>query len=203
MSERRIGILGGTFDPIHLGHLALAESAGEELELEKVLFIPAGHPPHKKDRLITEARHRQRMTELAIAGNPRFALSTIDLVRSGLSYTVDTLRLLSAEYVGAELFFIIGADSLLDLPTWYRPAEILQLAIVAAAGRPGFSLDQFESKLGELYRKYRHRIVLFEAPSLDISSTMLRERLVAGRSVRYLVPDAVLEYIAANDLYGG
>lgn len=201
MRHRRIGVLGGTFDPIHIGHLALAEAADEALALEQVLFVPAGSPPHKQGRRITSPHHRQRMTELAIAGNEHFALSTVDLTRSGPSYTVDTLRLLAAKYEGAELFFIIGGDSLLDLPTWYHPEEILQLAYLAAAERPGFSLEDVAAKLGGLYQQFGHRICLFHAPLLDISSSMLRERLRSGRSVRYLVPDAVLDYIKQNNLY--
>lgn len=194
-------MLGGTFDPIHLGHLALAEAAGEALKLERVLFMPAGNPPHKTDRSITDAKHRLRMTELAIAGNERFQISTIDLTRSGLSYTVDTLRLLKNQYGDVDLVFIVGADSLLDLPNWYHPEEILQLAYVAAAERPGFSLENVALRLGPLYEQFSYRICLFDAPSLDISSSMLRERLAKGRTVRYLVPDAVLEYIRQNKLY--
>lgn len=195
----RLGLLGGTFDPIHIGHLVLAEAAAEELRLDLVLFVPAGNPPHKQGRAITAASHRLRMVELAVAGNPRFAVSTVDLSRSGPSYTADTLALIQGQYPNSRLFFITGADALLEMPTWHKPEEILSRCEVAGASRPGFDLKCLETSA--LYHQYSSRIHLFSAPLLDISSTNLRQRVACGMSIRYLVPDGVYEYIHRHGLY--
>jgi nicotinate-nucleotide adenylyltransferase len=197
----RVGILGGTFDPIHLGHLLLAETAREALALGRVLFVPAGDPPHKQEVAKTPARHRQAMVELAIAGNSCFELSLIDLERPGPHYTTDTVRLLRHQYhlSSDECFFIIGGDSLADLPTWHNALELMSLCRLAASHRPGYQPD-----LGVLEKSLpglTHRLDWVEMPALGLESSAIRERIRMGRSIRYQVADAVCEYIEAKGLY--
>lgn len=198
--KRRIGVLGGTFDPIHYGHLVAAQEAHDQLALERVLFVPAGHPPHKPDRAMTPARHRLRMVELAIAADPRFTLSRVDVERPGPSYTVDTLTLLRAEW-GPEtaFFFLIGSDSLVELPTWRQPRRIIELCELAVLPRPGVRVDlpRLEAQLPGLGDRL-HRLTM---PLLEISSHALRERVRAGRPITYLTPPPVEAYIREQGLY--
>jgi nicotinate-nucleotide adenylyltransferase len=205
----RIGVLGGTFDPIHIGHLVIAEAARLELGLGRVLFVPASAQPFKLDRPTTPASHRLAMVQLAVADNDAFAVSTVDIDRETPSYTADTLRLLverGADASGAgnqAIYFVCGADALLDMEHWYRPDEILRLATIAVARRPGCGDDAVQDAAARrLTERYGGRVTFFAAPRLDISSSEVRERLAGGRAVRYLVPDAVLAYAAAHDLYG-
>lgn len=201
---RRLGVYGGTFDPPHMGHLVAAESVREQLGLDRVLFVPAGIPPHKNAGEVAPARHRYLMTVLATLGNPHFATSRFEIERAEPSYTVVTLRALKEEYgPEAELFFILGADALLELPTWREPAAVLELATMVAVTRPGYSLAPVAERLGDLYRVHQDRIVFVEVPALDIAATDIRERVRAGRSIRYLVPDMVREYIERHGLYRG
>jgi nicotinate-nucleotide adenylyltransferase len=200
MTMTRIGIYGGTFDPPHLGHLILAETAASSLNLETVLFVPAADPPHKHSSIIrAPAHHRLAMVEKAIAGNPRFGLSRVDMDRPGPHYSVEMLRLLHQQYPGSEFLFLIGSDSLRDLPTWSRPAELIELAALGVMRRPGPSpdLDDLDVKIPGL----RQRIVWIDAPLIEISGTVIAGRIAAGLSVRYLVPDAVRLYIESNGLY--
>lgn len=196
----RVGVLGGTFDPIHYAHLVIAEECRHRLALDKVLFVPARQPPHKRRRDISPAAHRVAMVELAIAGNPFFAISKIELERSGPSYSVDTLAHLRAEYgEQAALYFIVGLDALPDLLTWHQPRRILQLATLAAVTRPGYDFD-----LAHIVRaipEAAERIVYVPAPALAISATELRRRVAAGLPIRYQLPDEVERYIAENGLY--
>jgi len=180
---KRIGILGGTFDPPHYGHLILAELAAEGLALDCVLFVPAADPPHK-GALRASAEHRTAMVERAIAGNPRFALSRVDLDRPGPHYSVDMLRLLKAEHPQAEFVFLLGGDSLRDLPTWSRPTELIALARLER-DIPGI----------------RARIDWIDAPRIEISASALARRVSAGLSIRYQTPDAVRAYIEEHHLY--
>ena len=200
----RVGMLGGTFDPIHNGHLAIAEECRVRLELDHVLFVPAGMPPHKLRRPITSAGHRAAMVALAIAGNPGFVLSRIELDRPGPSFTVDTLALLAAEYQAsaepAALSLIIGMDSLADIRLWYRPADILARSTVVAVARPGQQPADLAA-LDAAIPGASTRVTILEGPRLDISSTDLRARVAAGLPIRYQVPDAVASYIHAHDLY--
>lgn len=191
----RTGVLGGTFDPIHVGHLLLGEAAREELALDKVIFIPAGHQWRKEevDREIAPAEHRLAMVRLAIAGNPAFEASSVEIEREGPSYSVDTLEALRAEMPDARLWFIAGADALVDMPHWHEVDRIFELATVVAAGRPGE-----EERPGA----FSERVTWLRMPEIEISSTMIRERVGSGRSIRYMVPDAVREYIAEHRLYG-
>lgn len=196
----RIGIYGGTFDPPHLGHLILAETAADTLALDRVLFVPAADPPHKAASTIrTPARHRYEMVTAAIRGNPRFALSRIDMDRPGPHYSVDMVRLLRDQQPDAAFYFLIGGDSLRDLPTWSRPNELIALATLAVMRRPGSApdLNILERDIPGL----RRRVVWLDAPLIEISATQVAYQIAAGRSVRYRVPDSVRAYIAAHDLY--
>ena len=203
--SQRIGIIGGTFDPVHYAHLAIAEEVYCALKLTRVFFVPAGQPPHKPEQRITQARHRVAMLELAIGANPHFALSLVDVQRAGPSYTVDTLRLLRAEWgPGADLYFVIGSDSLQDLPTWYDPAGILAQVTIVALLRPGYGETAAErAQLSKRLPGLEQRLIFLKGPRLDISSTELRRRVAAGRPIRYQTPDVVEEYIRRHGLYQG
>lgn len=198
----QIGLLGGTFDPIHFGHLRLAEEAREQLGLDRVLFLPAPRPWRKAGRPVSSVVHRLAMVRLAVAGNPAFAVSTIELEQSGPTYTALTLAALRTELgEGAGLHFILGADALRDLPNWWEPQRIVALARLAVAARgraPLRGLDALDRRVPGLLAACE-RIAM---PPLTISSTDLRNRAAAGRSLRYLVPDAVASYIAEYHLYG-
>jgi nicotinate-nucleotide adenylyltransferase len=197
----QIGLLGGTFDPIHFGHLRLAEEAREQLGLDRVLFLPAPRPWRKAGRPITAVEHRLAMVRLAIAGNAAFAISTIELEQRGPTYTALTLAALRAELGAAvTLHFILGADALRDLPNWWEPGQIVALARLAVAARGRIPLQ----RLAELDRRVPGLLAACERvamPALAISSTDLRRRAALGRSLRYLVPEAVAEYIAQHRLY--
>ncbi len=194
----RLGILGGTFDPPHYGHLILAEMAADGLSLDCVLFVPAADPPHK-GALRASAEHRAALVERAIAGNPRFALSRVDLDRPGPHYTADMLRLLRQEFPAAELVFLIGSDSLRDLPKWSRPGELIRLARLGVMHRPGSAPDLAQLEQG--IPGIRERVDWIDAPQIDISATNLARRVSAGLSIRYQTPDAVRAYIEAHNLY--
>jgi nicotinate-nucleotide adenylyltransferase len=196
----RVGILGGTFDPVHLGHLIIAEEARSCLVLHRMAFVPAGQPPHKLDRTITGTEQRLHMLREAIAGNPCFELSRVDIDRPGPCYSVDTVRLLQ-ELWGAdtEIHFLVGSDSLAEMPTWHHPERLIQLCRIVAVRRPGYEID-----LGALDRAIpgaAARIEMLDAPVLDISSTEIKLRVREGRSIRYLVPAPVERYIYEHGLY--
>jgi nicotinate-nucleotide adenylyltransferase len=199
---RRVGVLGGSFDPIHLAHLIMAESAREVLSLDTVLFVPVREQPLKQGRQVSPVEHRIAMVELAIEGNSHFALSRVDVDRPGPSYTVDTLRQLSQQFGEVEkvaIWFIIGADSLVTLPRWRDPAGILAQARLAVVRRPGVTPDL--THLESLMPRLPAHIDWVDAPLIDISATDLRRRVAEGRSIRYRVPGAVVEYIAQEGLY--
>ncbi|HEU4754776.1 MAG TPA: nicotinate-nucleotide adenylyltransferase [Armatimonadota bacterium] len=195
-----IGLMGGTLDPVHYGHLLIAEQAREQYDLERVVWLPAGDPPHKEGEQRATQEHRYAMAVLATASNPHFYVSRLELEREGPSYTIYTLEHFQREYPGAELFFITGADTALDLLTWHRHAEVVRACRFLAAPRPGFDL----SRLGEvLPPEYVSRILPLRAPVVDISSTEIRARVRQGESIRYLVPEAVEAYIHKHGLYTG
>lgn len=197
----RIGVFGGTFDPIHLGHLAIAQEAAEQLELELVYFVPAGIPPHKRDRAVSHARDRARMVELAIADNPRFRLSRIELDRPGPSYTVDTLEEMRARLHSAdELFYVVGGDTPAEMSRWSRPERVLDLAILAVVDRPGHDREAAE-RLARRLRRDPERVVWISGPACAIAASELREKARLGRSLRYVVPPAVAAYIEERRLY--
>jgi len=190
-----LGLFGGTFDPPHVGHLALAEWARERLRLDRVLFIPAGQPPHKRARPISSAAARLAMIRLATRGHPSFEVSTLELEAEGPSFTVDTLRRIGARHPRARLFLVVGADSLDEFRTWRSPAEILACATLAVGARPGAGRPATRAWAT------RHGVVWLGNPALEVSSSLVRERARAGRSLRYLVPDAVARYIVRHRLY--
>ena len=197
----RVGVLGGTFDPPHYGHLAAAEECRVALRLEVVLFMPAGQPPHKRGRPISPADDRVRMVELAIESNPHFELSRIDVDRIGPSYSVAALDQLHRELgPEAQLWFVMGADSLADILTWREPARLLRLARVAAVNRPG-APDPAPERLESALPGARARIDVVEIPDLAISATDLRARVVAGRPIKYQLPEAVEQYVRERGLY--
>lgn len=197
---QRIGILGGTFDPVHLGHLAIAEEARVCVPLDVVLLMPARVQPLRQQERISNPEHRAAMLERAILGNPAFALSRIEYERPGPSYTVDTLALLRERYPrNSEFFFILGVDALAEFPHWKDPERLLTLCRIVAFRRPGH--DQDPRNLFLQIPLLRERLILLEGPRLDISGTELRRRVRQGLPIRYLVPDAVAEYIHSHRLY--
>lgn len=198
----RIGIMGGTFNPIHNAHLLLGEIAREEYRIDTLLFMPDGNPPHKRDIYITPAVHRERMCCLATANNPDFTVCDYETQKTGFSYTSETLEYMTQTYPSDEIFFIIGSDSLFALETWHEPEKILNLCTLLVFCR-GESRSDTQSEIDRLTEKYGARIFLIHAPLFDISSSQIRERIAHGKSVRYMVPDAVLEYIRENGLYMG
>jgi nicotinate-nucleotide adenylyltransferase len=196
----RVGVLGGTFDPIHYGHLAAAEEARGALELECVIFVPARISPHKLDQTNTPARHRLAMTRLAVASNLHFRVSTVDLDRAAPSYTVDTLAQLQAELgPTVKLYFIVGLDSLAELATWHDPARLIQLCRIVAVSRPPHEYDP--AALERALPGVTDRVVFLRIPLLDIASSDLRRRVREGQPIRYYVPPAVADYIRAHKLY--
>ena len=194
----KVGILGGTFDPVHVAHLVLAEQARDQLGLDQVLFVPAGEPWRKAHRTITDATHRLAMLQIALEGNEDFALSDIELRRDGPTYTADTLAALAGERLDDAFWFMVGADALADLPHWHEPERIVKHAMLAVAPR-----DVQEVNLTALAVPgiTPDRIVQFDAPRMAISSSEIRARIAAGRTVRYLVPERVRQYIEAHGLY--
>jgi nicotinate-nucleotide adenylyltransferase len=202
---QRIGLIGGTFDPVHYGHLVIAEEVRAALDLVEMVFVPTGHPPHKIGGIVTEARHRLAMLELAIASNPHFTISTIDVERPGPSYTVDTLRLFR-EQRGKKtaIYFVIGWDSLEELPTWYNPEEILeQVTHLVAVHRPGYKeVRGYRDRMEERLPGLKQRLLMMPAPQLEISATDLRQRIAHGRPIKYQTPETVEHYISEHRLYG-
>lgn len=197
----KIGIMGGTFDPIHLGHLATAEAVRELFTLDEILFIPAARPPHKLGKQVTDERHRLTMTQLATRSNRFFRVSDMELRRTGLSYTLDTMNELHKIFGNStELFFIIGADSLADLSKWHAARELVEKCHFIATTRQGVDIDfsAVEKFFGAAAREHIHRVT---TPGLEISSTDLREKIRLGRSIKYLVPEVVEKYIAEEGLY--
>ena len=198
--EKRIGIMGGTFDPIHMGHLITAEIVRVSAALDEIIFIPAARPPHKDGTRAASIADRFAMTACAIQDNPNFSLSDMELRREGPSYTVDTIAALHDQFDGAALFFITGADAMNDLYRWHEPHRLLQSCQFIVATRQGTPLD--ETLLAEQFTaEERRHIHVVPTPHLEISSTMIRARVRAGKSIRHLVPRAVEEYIVGRGLY--
>jgi nicotinate-nucleotide adenylyltransferase len=199
-----VGILGGTFDPIHIGHLAIAEEVRGALGLERVLFVPSRVPVHKPGRAVSPAEDRVAMVGLAIAANPAFALSRAEVDRASPSYAVDTLEFMADEARAAghepDLTFILSTEAYAALPTWHRPERILELCRMAVVPRPG-APPADPREIARRLPGAERRTVLVDGPLLDISSSQVRARVAAGRSIRYLVPDAVIAYIGDHDLY--
>lgn len=191
--------MGGTFDPIHCGHLILAEQAWEKFRLDKVLFVTAADPPHKADQEVTDVKHRHKMACLAVEGNGHFECSTIEIDRPGLSYTIDTINKIIGLYGGStHVYLLLGADEAKMFMKWRDPYAIADLATIVVANRPCYPMSDV---LKELPEDLARKIVPLEMPGVDISSTDLRERIKAGRSVRYLMPDSVDKYIMESGIY--
>ncbi len=201
-SRKRYAIMGGTFDPIHFGHLAAAEAVRENLYCQKVIFIPSGNPPHKTGRILTPSIHRYAMTSQAVSTNPYFEVSDIEMNRNGYTYTLDTIKELKTLYgEDIELLFITGADALLEIETWYKVDELLTQCSFVAVTRPGYDKTRLEQKLSELQSKYSGVFFIVDVPGLNISSTDIRNRIINHSSIRYLLPESVAQYIFENGLY--
>ena len=212
----RFGILGGTFDPIHLGHCRLAEETGEDLKLERVFLVPAAAPPHKEGKPITSFQHRLEMTRIAAQGSPRLEALDLEGRRQGVSYSIDTLRELHEGFKpDPEIFFILGMDAFLEIGTWKEYDRLFDYAHFVVIDRPGFGLEGLEVFLQSLGMPFRkegeggpfvapsgYTITGRKATLMDISSTMIREKASAGKSLRFLVTEAVRSYITENGLYG-
>lgn len=197
----RMGIMGGTFDPIHNGHLVAAEQAFDDLELDVVVFMPAGCPAFKQDKRVTAGEDRYAMTLLATSDNPHFLASRFEVDREGVTYTAETLELLSNIYPSnVELYFITGADAIAEIVTWRDAYKIAELAHLVGATRPGYDLAHAKAAIAE--SSYDFDVTYLEVPALAISSSYLRERVQARQSLRYLTPDQVTGYIHKHHLYG-
>ena len=200
----RVGLYGGSFDPIHFGHLISARSLAEQLDLSRVILIPSARPPHKENVQLTSAKHRFEMVRLAVEEDALFEVSNVELLREGPSYTFDTVN----EYrrrlgQDTELFWFIGADSLPELPTWYRVADLVRQVTIVTATRPGWTPPDEDSIIAAVGREEARKLLFncYPTPAIDISSTENRARVAAGRSIRYLTPDPVWSYIASHGLY--
>ena len=197
----RLGVMGGTFDPIHNGHLVTAEQAFDDLSLALVVFMPAGRPAFKQDQRVTSGEERFAMTLLATADNPHFVASRFEIDRAGVTYTADTLRLLRELYPdNVEFYFITGADAITDIVSWRDAADIARLAHLVAATRPGYDLDRAWDAIAASGLDFD--VTYLSVPALAISSSHLRDRVAAGQSLRYLTPDAVTGYLHKHGLYG-
>ncbi len=194
-NNQRLGVMGGVFDPIHIGHLFTAEEARIKLKLDKVIFVPCLQPSHKRNGLVTDITHRLKMTYLSVEDNPFFQVSEIEVKRSGPSYTVDTIREFRKIYGWQiDIFFITGADAFLEIDTWFKKDELLKMCQFVAATRPGYDLNKLDSN-------FKNNLKIMEIPALAISSTDIRNRVKNNLSIKYIVLDVVRDYIYKNNLY--
>lgn len=196
----KTGILGGTFDPIHYGHLLLAETAYDRFGLDRVLIMPAGDPYFKAERGISADEHRAEMAKLAIADNPHFEFSDMELKREGDSYTVETLEILKEQFPEDEFYLIVGSDTLYQMEKWYRPADIFQMATILSSSR-NIETSQLNSRMDHLRKKFGAKVVNLYMPNIDISSTDIRDKIKHDMSVRYFLPDSVIDYIKEQNLF--
>lgn len=199
--KRKIGIMGGTFDPIHFGHLVISEVSRFEFDLEKIIFIPTGVPPHKATYMVTNPEHRYNMVQLAIEDNPNFEISPIEIERPGPSYTVDTLRQLVNNYPDTEFYLITGADAILEITTWKSFEQLAELCYFIAATRPGYQNENFLKQIKILPGKLPEKIFPIEVPGVAVSSTEIRKRIAQGKPIKYLLPQKIENYIFQNRLY--
>ncbi len=197
-----IGLMGGTFDPIHVGHLVTAEEARQQFNLDYVVFVPAGIPPHKDEKTISLPEHRYLMTSLAVMSNPSFFVSRLEIDKKNPTYTIDTVRHFACgKEQGVEVFFITGADAILEIFTWKDYEELLRLCTFIAVSRPGYSLDRFYESLDRSCPEMRQKVHLLEIPALAVSSTFIRERVTLSKTIKYLTPEPVEQYIRKHGLY--
>lgn len=200
MNTKNIGILGGTLDPIHIGHTIVAQSALNELKLDKIVFMPSGNPPHKDIKNISTNFHRKNMIELAINSNKDFILSDFEMNRNGIIYTADTLRMLKEINNEINLFFIMGADSLLAIETWHSPEEIFRYCTIVVADRD-YQYKRITKYIEEIKKKYDAKIEFIKSPVINISSSDIKNLINENKSIKYLVDDKVRDYIIENQLY--
>ncbi|MHC1747541.1 MAG: nicotinate-nucleotide adenylyltransferase [Cellulosilyticaceae bacterium] len=201
-SPKRLAIMGGTFDPIHIGHLVTAEAVRHEFNIDKVIFVPTGHPPHKSSMNMTISEHRYLMTVLATTANVSFEVSRIEIDREGVTYTVDTIKELKKIYgQDTELYFITGADAIHEILTWKKPEELLELCTFVAVTRPGYKKEQLKEQVELLIKQYNANIYFLEVPALAISSSDIRQRVEEKRPIKYLVTGTVENYIDKHGLY--
>ena len=197
----RVGIMGGTFNPVHIAHLILAENAYREFDLDSVMILPNGDPPHKAIEKLSDNHARVEMLRLAVENTPYFCLSEMEMQRKGLSYTSDTLAELNRRHPDTDYYFIMGADSLFQIETWHEPDRIMASCIILAAVRDHHSMEEMEAQAGHLRRKFGADIRLMHVPALDLSSSDIRKRVSEGHSIRYMVPEKVESYIKEHHLY--
>lgn len=200
-TRKKTGIMGGTFDPVHMAHLLLAEAAREQFQLNQVLFMPSAQPPHKDNRKVSSMEHREAMVRMAIEENTDFVYSDMELRRTGITYTSDTLKLLREHHPDTEFYFIMGADSLFAVDTWHQPEEIFKRAAILAGNRSEVPLDQIKKQIHYLKERFNGKIYLIDMPDIAVSSSWIRERCQKGSSIRYYVPEAVYHYIKEHQLY--
>ncbi len=201
MANSNLGILGGTFDPIHNGHLLAAEWAREVFRLQDIIFIPSARPPHKDLEVVLDSQHRYQMVELAVGDNTSFSVSAIELERAGLSYTVDTIAHYLQVYPDMDIYFIIGVDALQLIYTWKDLDQLLKLCKFIVVTRPGYELDKNDPCFHAVPTALWDNLELLPIPGLEISSSEIRRRVAEGKSIRYLVPPAIEKYIRDNNLY--
>lgn len=198
---RKVGIMGGTFNPIHNVHLLLAQAAYEQFQLDEIMFLPSKRPAYKPLSELVDEEHRFHMIKLAICDNPHFSVSDMEFHREGNTYTADTLLELAQKYPETEFYFILGGDSLFELEKWSRPEVVMEKAHIVAAQRDDKGNDRMVLKMKELNVKYNARIELLRIPRMEVSSRMLRERVKEGQSIRYFLPEAVRNYIKEHGFY--
>lgn len=199
---KRIAVMGGTFDPIHYGHLVTAEATRDKFELEKVIFVPTGTPPHKEYRKVSSRENRYLMTILATITNPYFEVSDIELKREGYTYTVDTLKkIMEIHGEDTQIYFITGADAVMEILAWKNVEQVLNMCKIVSAYRPGYDINQFRNKVFEIERIYKNKVYLIEVPALAISSTDIRYRIKNNRTIKYLLPEQVENYVLKKGLY--
>lgn len=198
---KKVGIMGGTFNPIHNGHLFLAEHAYEQAELDYVLFMPTMNPPHKADMTIVSAEHRINMVREAIKDNPHFIISDFELNRPGITYTSDTLKALKENEPDTDYYFIVGGDSLMMMAHWMDPQTVFDLSTIIAGGREQCSQEQLEAQVKYLENEFNGKIILLDMPLIELSSEKVRKRMSKGKSINYYVPDKVATYIKEHNLY--
>lgn len=197
-----IGLMGGTFDPIHVGHLVTAEEARQQFDLNYVIFVPAGIPPHKDHQTISLPEHRYLMTTLAVMSNPAFIVSRHEIDQHKPTYTIDTVRYFAKnQSPEPNIYFITGADAILEIFTWKDYEELLRLSTFIAVTRPGYSLDHFHETLDRNCPQMRQKVHLLEIPALAVSSTFIRDRVALGKTIKYLTPEPVEQYIKKMELY--
>ncbi len=198
--KRKVGIMGGSFDPIHLGHLVVANEVLNIHKLDEIIFVPTGDPPHKKGLKAADF-HRLLMVNMAVLSNDKFSVSDFEIKNSEKSYTLNTLKEFTSLYPDTEFYFITGSDAVVELPNWYEPEEILKLCNFIAVSRPGISIEEVKNKINDIQEKFGGSIEMLQVPMLQISSTNIRERFQMGISAKYLLPESVEQYIIKNGLY--